>query len=506
MKIQKSKALFCAFLISSVFFKAFSDDFQDFADFSDFSDFENSAESQSNFSINGKASIETRAYIDCDSAEEIAVSALPQGELSFSYNGKKADGKISLKLNEEIIKNHPIDIIDELEIKGYFDFFSIEAGKMKTVWGKGDKYHVLDNFNADDYSDFIIPDYIERRISTPMIKLNFDIPVSNLHIEALYAPILTTDHFASSGRWVPSQIQALNELVTNAAENSVAIAFKKYNQALLSYDSKNLLSQASLLKEGKAYLTALNAANDLKSNPSSIYPDLMTLKYSQFGGRLTGTFGSFDLGLSYYNGFYKQPTVNYDKIGTYIQKRLSESATEEDKFLSFDRKQTFGFEAATVLWRLNLRGEFAYNLTEDTAGTNPSVRNNSLGYLLGFDIDLPFWNMNLNVQETGNVILNSDKIEDNANDFEKSKTGYTSNKIIANITTSFFHDKLVPEVTAIWSIERKDFILLPKISFKATDALTFEAKGMYILSGDENSEFYAWRKNSFVSIYASCQF
>ena len=290
--------------------------------------------------------------------------------------------------------------------------------------------------------------------------------------------------------------QTLNDTVTKIASYDV---FSKFTNINYADDSlKKLTSQQ--------YLVALNAANDLKSNPSSIYPDLMTLKYGQFGGRLTGTFGSFDLGLSYYNGFYKQPTVNYAKIETYIEKRLSDSATEEDKFLSYDRKQTFGFDAATVLWHFNLRGEFAYNLTEDTDGTNPAIRNNSLGYLLGFDIDLPFWNMNLNIQETGNVILNSDKIEDNANDFEKSKTGYTSNKIIANITTSFFHDKLVPEVTAIWSIERKDFILLPKISFKATDALTFEAKGMYILSGDENSEFYAWRKNSFVSIYASCQF
>ena len=496
MKLQKSKAVFCAVLISSVFFNAFSDDFSNFDDFSDFTDFENSAEKSSNFAINGKASIETRAYIDSDNAEEIGISAIPQGTLSFSYNGKKSDGKISLKLNEEIIKNHPIDIIDELEIKGYFNFFSIEAGKMKTVWGKGDKYHVLDNFNADDYSDFIIPDYIERRISTPLVKLNFDIPVSNLHLEALYAPILTVDHFASSGRWTPSQVQTINNTVTNIASYDV---FSKFTNINYADDSlKKLTSQQ--------YLVALNAANDLKSNPSSIYPDLMTLKYGQFGGRLTGTFGSFDLGLSYYNGFYKQPTVNYAKIETYIEKRLSDSATEEDKFLSYDRKQTFGFDAATVLWHFNLRGEFAYNLTEDTDGTNPAIRNNSLGYLLGFDIDLPFWNMNLNIQETGNVILNSDKIEDNANDFEKSKTGYTSNKIIANITTSFFHDKLVPEVTAIWSIERKDFILLPKISFKATDALTFEAKGMYIVSGDENSEFYAWRKNSFVSIYASCQF
>ena len=82
-----------------------------------------------------------------------------------------------------------------------------------------------------------------------------------------------------------------------------------------------------------------------------------------------------------------------------------QAKAEKDKFLSYDKKQTFGLEASSIIWHFNVRGEFAYNLTDDTDGTDPWVHNNSIAWLGGFDIDLPFWNANLNVQETGSTSI-----------------------------------------------------------------------------------------------------
>ena len=508
MKSIKNKILVLLAATSLFSVNVFADDLDDFGDFGDFG---STSDSKKTVEISGKAFTEVRGYVDRDSLKDVGIKAIPQAELGFAYNGKKADAKINLKLNEELIKNHPIDILDEIVVSGYFaDWFTLQAGKMKVVWGKGDKYHVLDNFNADDYSDFVIPDYIERRISTPMVKLGFDIPVSNLHIDGIFTPLLPVDHFASSGVWVPEKVTQITNGVKSAATSAVGNLYAAYNSALIAYnqDPTSQTKALALQNASSAYLTALSAANGISS--SSLYPDLMTLKYSQFGARFTGTFGSFDWGLSYYNGYYKQPSYNADKAKLWISKALSNSATEDDKFLVYDKKQTFGIEGATTIDRFNLRGEFGYNLTDDIAGDDPFVHNNSIAWLGGFDFDLPFWNMNLNVQETGTFILNYDNIDSNhdkgISDVDHSNTGYTANKLIANVTTSFINEKLAPEVTVIYGIERRDVVVMPKISYKPFEGLTLTASGMYIWCYDEDSEFYGWKKNSYASLSASYQF
>jgi hypothetical protein len=213
------------------------------------------------------------------------------------------------------------------------------------------------------------------------------------------------------------------------------------------------------------------------------------------------------MGVSYYNGWYKQPSVNASKVNSFLTSYLADGAVDEDeKFLAYDKKQTFGLEASTVLWHFNVRGEFAYNLTDDIDGTDPWVHNNSIGWLGGFDIDLPFWNANLNVQEIGSFVFHGDECDKNALDVDYGVNGYTNNKIVCNITTSFMNDKIAPEVTVMYGIENKDLVVMPKLAFNADQNLTLTASGMYIWCGDDNSEFKSWEDNSFVSLAASYQF
>lgn len=472
-----------AVLLSSTIAAQTADDFGDFG--SDFG-----GESKQGIAVSGRASIDARAYCDTDSADKVDMQALPDARLGFSFNGANSDVNVIVHLDEYTIKNYPLDVLDEFTLRGYFGNFQIEAGKMKIVWGKGDKNHVIDNFNADDYHDFIIPDYIDRRVATPMIRAKYNFNVNNLSIEAVYTPFLPVDRFATSGRWVPGQVTKLKSGITAGATTAVGTL---YGQSI-----------ANPATYGAAYLTALTQANALNSNPDLIYPELNTLKYGQYGARLTGTFGPVDLGVSYYNGWYKQPSVNAMKMSSYLTKYLSNTVTEDDKFLAYDKKQTFGLEFATAIWHFNVRGEACYNLTEDIDGTDPWVHNNSIGWLGGFDIDLPFWNMNVNIQEAGTYILHRDEIKNNIADIEKGK--YAENKLIANVSTSFLNDKLVPEVTLVWVIENNDLVVLPKVTYTISDGLSLYATGMYIYSTEEDSQFYAWRNNSFVSVAASYKF
>lgn len=558
---MKAKKLILAGTISAmVFATAFADDFDSFGMDSFGSSFGDS--SASALSVSGKAWIDMRGYLNPNGTssddyklfDDVQVKVLPSAKLNLEYSGSVSDVLLALKVDENTIKNHPIDVIDELALRGYFGNFSLEAGKMKLVWGKGDKLHVLDNFNADDYTDFIIPDYIDRRLSTPMVRAAYSFGVANLNLEAVYAPFLTVDRFATNGVWVPADYNKLSGDVKTGASEKVGEAFTAYTKAgtlnalateylaaanayaeaktngvpdsdnpykstmegakavyeeakkLIDYDYDATQALAKLTAAGEAYMHALNYANSLNSDPDMIYPDLKTLKYGQFGTRLTGTFGSFDWGLSYYNGFYKQPSFNAIKLNDWLNKYLAQGTTsEDDKFLAYDRKQTFGLEAATTLWRFNLRGEAAYNLTEDVDGTDAFVHNNSVAWLGGFDIDLPFWNMNLNVQETGTAILKNDEIKSSL-DVDYNKNAYTNNKFVVNVTTSFMNEKILPEVTVLYGIENGDLIVMPKFTFKPDQSLSLYVNGMYIYSRYDNSEFAVWKNNSFINVGMSYQF
>ena len=524
---------------------------QDFDDFGSFGDLEDESASSSKLEVNGSASMEVRAYVDADKAKDVELKANPSGTLSLKYDGNKSDMNLTFSIDADKIKTHPEDIVDELLLRGYFGNLTLEAGKMKVVWGKGDKLHVLDNFNADDYSDFIVTDYIDRRISTPMIRAAYSLPVANINMEAIYTPLLPTDHFATEGRWAPAQLTTLTDGATKLVSMNLlgleSKAAATNAEAAAATEATKATKQQAAIAADKAYLEYLTYANELSSNPQSLFPDLMNLKYSQYGARVLGTVGPFDFGASYYYGWYKQPSVDYSNyiesvngmkaniaanpttLGAAYMGLLAQGKSQSEALqslavangwqftlptLDYDRKQTFGLEGATVLWHFNVRGEFAYNLTDDVDGTDPWVHNNSIAWLGGFDIDLPFWNANLNVQETGTFILHGDECDKNheqyaeysADDVDYAKNGYTNNKIVCNFTTSFLNDKLCPEITAMYGIENGDLVILPTLAYKPDQNLTLTAKGMYIWCKDDDSEFAAWKKNSFVSLSARYQF
>jgi hypothetical protein len=195
--------------------------------------------------------------------------------------------------------------------------------------------------------------------------------------------------------------------------------------------------------------------------------------------------------------------------------------TVTDKFalpsLNYDQLQVFGLEAAFVLWKFNTRWEVAYNLTEDIAGDDPWVKNNSIAWVAGFDMDLPIHNLNINVQNQGSFILKKDKIEDGAYatyDVDYNSDGkYTNNKIIGLLSDKWMNEKLTAEVQGIYVVETKEYMVAPKIEFNAVEGLTLGLRGVYLYSDNENGEFYnftAWNdKNhnaAFVELTAKYQF
>lgn len=466
------------------------------------------AKDESKYFLTGTRSTTGARIFDRDSEGErihfydTALKAIPKAKIGISYSGSMSEASLTANLTEQTLKDYHEDIIDELIIRGYFlnNALTIEGGKMKIVWGKGDKLHVLDNFNADDYTDFIVPDYIDRRISTPMLRFVYSQPTASaLTIEGVFTPFLPKDRFAKKDSlWIPAAYNRLQSSVKTIIAAQVAL------------------------------MPAL-APTALQFDADDMEPDVYSLKYSQAGLHLTGTAGSFDWGVSYYYGHYKQPSANAEdavlvlnqaavmasrnpELIKKLQKAGQRAAAGEFLVpkLEYDRKQTFGIEAATVLGRFNLRAEAAYNLTDDVAGDDPWVHNNSFGWLIGFDMDLPISNINVNVQETGTYILKNNNLADGIfkeYDIDYDPKGrYTNDKLVVNITDSWMHDRLKPEVTIMWGIERGDWVIQPKVAYSPTPELTLSLSGMYIYCRDEYSEFYEWKNNDFVNVGIRYQF
>lgn len=498
--MKRTKIL--ALLATATFFSSFATaqdmDFGD--DFgSDFGgDFGDTASSSSfaatALSVNGEAQVNFRAYVDDEGTSGLPIDEWntwvdPKGKLGLNYSNDSVSADVKFALSKDIITDYKADIIDELTLEAYLGNFVIQAGKMKVVWGKGDKLHVIDNFNANDYKDFLIPDYIDRRISEPMVRVLYNAPndagpFTSNRFEFVWTPFMTADRYAASGRWVPTQVKELKNQLTEIAGKASADA-----------------------QEQSLYTKMLSNSSSLADN---LYPDLYQLKYMQAGARFTTTTGSWDWGLSYYFGRDKRASFDYENIvhGTYVEKYLKGTAGEDDKFIDYDFLQVFGVEAAKTFGAYNFRAEAAYNLTQDVAGDNPRIHNNSVAWVFGFDRDLPISELNFNLQTQGKYIINHDEIDDSKNSIDTEKSTYeTDNKLVLNISDNLAHGKLKPEISAIYGFEHFDLIIMPKVTWYVSDGLEFSASGMYMQSFIESrSEFGNWHNNSFVQIAAKYTF
>ena len=492
-------AVFCASLAAAQDMD-FGDDFgSDFG--SDFGDSSSSSSfSAGSFSVNGEAQINFRAYVDDKDTIGLPIDEWntwvdPKGKIGLNYSNDTVSADVKFALSKDIITDYKSDIIDELTLEATFGNFVVQAGKMKVVWGKGDKLHVLDNFNANDYKDFLIPDYIDRRISEPMVRVLYNAPndvgpFTSNRFELVWTPFITADRYAASGRWVPNQVNELKERLTRTAGELI---------------TRQRMSAGSDREAQVVYTTMLSRSSSLADN---LYPDLYQLKYMQAGARFTTTTGSWDWGVSYYFGRDKRASFDFLKMDSYVENYLKGTAGEDDKFIDYDFLQVFGVEAAKTFGAYNFRAEAAYNLTQDVAGDNPRIHNNSVAWVFGFDRDLPISELNFNLQTQGKYIINHDEIDDSKNSLDTEKSTYeTDNKLVLNISDNLLHGKLKPEISAIYGFEHFDLIIMPKITWYVSDGLEFSANGMYMQSFIKNrSEFGDWHNNSFVQISAKYTF
>ena len=222
------------------------------------------------------------------------------------------------------------------------------------------------------------------------------------------------------------------------------------------------------------------------------------IKYGQYGLRLTGSVKNTDIGGQYYYGHYKTPSVDFQKL---LTNTINAKSIKE--CIYYDPVHIFGIDFGAAIAMFNLRSEFAYYMTYDFKGTNPAIHNNSLQWVLGFDVDIPVNNITVNVQNLGSCILGFKNVKKN-NDAEGFDMDWntaqkpTNNKLVIHISDSWMHDTLTASLTVIWGIEHRDVVLMPNITYKVKDELYVESKAAYIYAKNKKSEFASWKNNHFL--------
>lgn len=454
--MKKLQILLSALLIAG---SVMADDFDSFEDSFSF-DEGTAVEASSALSINGDLIVEERIVTPKDSTSQ----SIADLNLELSYEKENSDMYAKVKFDEEgEVK------LDEAYIRMYYNDLTVEAGRIKNVWGKGDMLHAVDFMNAMDLSDLFAPDYIDRSVGEDMIKLSYSTDGVSKYIFA-WAPNFTPNsvEMENGNVFTPSSVQSIYSLVD---ESTVR--------------------------------TLLDNGDDIENN--------------QFALRYTNSTNGLDYGLTLYKGYDKDANlagvkmvkaavagnsnaISYMMTNGYYKGTLTDLGSKDLTKLNikdtiYTENYALGAEFSKVLFGLNAKGEFAYNYTEDTKGDDPMVPNNNIDIILGFDRDLGISALNLNFQYQGKYLLNSSKADDNLDKYAfDADTSYDgeihalSNRIIATLTDKYKYDTILPESKIVYQVEDGSFLFANSVEYKLKDDISLTV-GYNWYSGDDDSTF-----------------
>ncbi|QEN04436.1 hypothetical protein EW093_06900 [Thiospirochaeta perfilievii] len=364
--------------------------------------------------------------------------------------------------------------IDTLYIRYYNSMFDLEVGLLKPIWGNADGIHAVDLLNPLDYSDPFGTSYLDSKISQQMVKVNVPIGVNSL-LEVSYLPSFQGDNIPLSGTWTPAYIKNMEETIYLMAYPSIL----EQVTASLPNNTPQSIIESSADQQSK------NAASTIVSTIN--FDEAEYFIDSQVAARFTTSLNYMDLGFTYYYGFLKQPTL--DPADVLENLRLN---------LIYNRVQTIGFDIAAQIGSFNTKGELAYNLTNDLDGSDPAVNNNSVKYILGFDINLPINNMNILLQGVGDVILSSSNIGVLDPQYSTSDEYWTLS-IMGRVSDSYLNEKLSLEITGSYSIVDRDFMAKPKATYSINDNSKIYAQYL-LLEGGATTTFGQYDNNDTLTI------
>ncbi len=407
-----------------------------------------------NIEFNGEINLGSELLITEDSIketfklEESSDKFVTQTSSRFTvgYQGDMADLTVVADLDSDGIN------ISECYTSIYFDILNIETGLLKTIWGKGDKLHVVDLLNPINYNTYFSKDYLENKIAQPTLKVNVPIGDEGI-LELIYIPTFEADSIPNEGKWVPLDVIKMKTGLETFVEQQAAAAYAQaYSEVILTASNPIQPDSTTI---GNATASAMAASLKVLKEGSNLdlyYPDTNTFSYGQVGARFTNSVNGLDYGLLGYYGYEREPTLTSDFEFIYNPMLMA------------------GVELGSVLWGLNLRGEAALYFVENSDTT--------FNFVAGFDRDIPLHNVNVNIQIKG---LDSDYM------------------LVGKISDSFNHEKVTTSITGIYNLEDEDFMIKPEVSLNIGENIKIETSAS-IFSGDSETTLGQFDCNDSLSV------
>lgn len=432
-------------------------------------------------SIGGSLSVPFRLAPEWEDFKDSSWTIEPELETTLQFNSEYIDviTAVELTIDEDL---NPDLQLDEAFIRLYMGQQDMELGWRKIEWGKGDENHIMDILNPIDYSNFIEDDLNDRKTGELMARFNFLMGDSG-RLELVYIPWFTPDSYASSGGWTPY------EVISRTATSETALT--EYSQAYYI--------AATAAAGGDAGMGALLTAQRISEAEEDIIreEDTQNLYYSQVGIRFTHTIGPFDWGMAVQRSFMRDAIIEgVDMTGI-------TAASDPHWDITYTPIVMVSEEMALVVGGFNIRHEGAYTFTEDWDGSDDSLRNHRVAWLLGVDRDLGFSHLNFNIQGTGTYILFTDNLEESDPDYDDEY--YCDHNITAALSDKYFYEKLKVTVAGAWNIERGDFMIKAGAAFTVHDLLIIDLTyRMY--EGEEDTVFGQFDSQDSLTLSCSVQF
>jgi len=387
-----------------------------------------------------KTGFKNRAILKAD-YKNITLSAISD----FLYFGGKDE-------------THDYDIdLHEAYLKHTAGNFSFSLGKQIIRWGKTDQISPVDTLNPENVTEFILPDYEERKIPVWMAGTSFR--KNDFFIEGVFIPFFEPSKFNYFGT----------------------------DWALFSHLKKEI-NDSPLSTALKNYFNSLSV--------NEVEPDHDSGSF-EYALRVGGTVKQLDFGVTYHYSYEDLPYFqsfpiknlsleNPNSLESLISNSGSLGLTDENIETRFKRTNIYGFEFETIIANFGLRGEAAFKDKESfLTGSFTSVRNPTLFWVAGIDYtSLNEWYFNL---QFGHQHISN---YDSSILFFK-RDNYS---ILGEIKRDVFSDWLNVSLQYTVMLSDSSYYLSPRILYSYIRSLEI-IFGINLFEGSENSIFGRYNKN-----------
>lgn len=312
--------------------------------------------------------------------------------------------------------------LDEASATVYLGNYELSAGKQRRFWGSTDGINPVDILNPRDMT---FPPENEK-LAVPMVHAG--VYADDVRLEVAVVPLFTASRLPGE-QW--------------------------------------RTSAAPVLPPGVQLVGVL---------PPQVHAPAAEIGNVQFGVRGTLQLDSFDVSGTYFRGFRHQPThsARLEPAGAPGQFRLQ-------PVLNYDRIHLLGVDFSGVVGDVVLRGEAAYQISDDHDGTDPAVGNHSLQAVFGGEYLIP---------SGPRVVLQG------VLDYVAADPGGEAETKIKAMTAMTYQADARTNLELGW-LQSMDGsgLVMPGVTYAFADGVVGQAKA-YVFYGADGSEFGDWRSNS----------